>query len=353
MAAFSLLFSVFAQRWYATEEAARAFNLTEELEGILNRIKTEEKILEARNQELAEQLKAQLVANNAILDTDDKKQHPHAVTSPNDTTTTATTARTSVTPAARASPAAAATPATAGPSCSKLEVAFAKRVEASDEPQHATAQDFSGNNTVAAAAAELRQSSSVQQLLQQKRPLSSCGDSVSLPADKDTAVSVAAGHANSQGTPLTAHVTAAALLPEKLAGEQAELREGYGASPPSGSGIAAVAVVPVQQGLRGPRQSAPSAVSAYLTGCPGTVSSKFVSPPMVAPRHSADGMVACERPGAPVLGVQPARVEEDLDKIAAGKRMRKSAVLQGTPVDMPVDAAPKRVKRRQSALRNP
>lgn len=60
----------YVQRWWATDVAAKAFGIADDLSKILESIREEEKAVEARQHELTEQMKAQLVQNNVLKGTE-------------------------------------------------------------------------------------------------------------------------------------------------------------------------------------------------------------------------------------------------------------------------------------------
>lgn len=350
---FLLCFSL--QRWYATEEAARSFNLIDELEGILQSIRAEERLVEAKQQELAEQLKAQLAANNALLDTEEKKEQNPAAPScalP-DTAATPTPP-----PAGQQDKTDAGGAPSAASGNGKLHAFFAKRVEPVQQQQQQPQQARTANEPAGSENTESRPSGTVVQMLQQQRRPSASADSLPWSRELDTttaavaagiaatsaaaAAAAAAGEANPQDAALAAHVAAAALLAAKLARGAAKLGDGGEAASTPGSEVEIVSV----NGGNGMSQQATSAVAAPSPPAAGRTAA--------AGRRSALGwakgvdLAPCESPGTGAsLSVE---LVEDLDQVSSGKRMRKSAVPQDLPVDAPGNAATKRVKRRPSAL---
>ncbi|KAL8455889.1 hypothetical protein Emag_000263 [Eimeria magna] len=346
-------------RWYATEEAARAFNLTKELDELLEAVRAEERLIEAKQQELAEQLKAQLAANNALFDNEQKKKEPTGGATAPSGCTNATAASSPPEASAAAgyskdkSDAGSFEPPTGG--SSKVNESFVRDHE-QPRPQSQLVKALETSTN--AEMAQERRSADVLMMPQQEQPASFSPGATQWPGQPDIASAIAAADiaassaaaaaaaatatdaaTNPQEAALAAHVAAAALLAAKLARGAAGL--GIEESAAFGS-LNEMPVCNVKSG-----------VSAHLATAAPHSSPPVTGGVSLARRKSAqDAQQAADVAGKPAA-TTPVDAEENLDKISAGKRMRKSAVPQDSPIDPIRDSATKRVKRRPSVLASP
>ncbi|KAL8429394.1 hypothetical protein Efla_001232 [Eimeria flavescens] len=343
------------RRWYATEEAARAFNLVNELEEILQVIRAEEKVAEAKQQELAEQLRAQLTANNVLFDCEEKKQSPCGRGAASPRAAGGAAASSSSPTSAAADPPAAkggevgAAAVSAASGCSKVHPFFVKKLE---DALHVQEQQVGKAAEAASTCGGGRDRSTgdTQQMQWEGRPSGGLSaEGTRWPGQADTASAMAAADiaersaaaaaaaaaaakipdalATPQDAALAAHVAAAALLAAKLARGAAGL-EGKGeAAAPLGSGL-----VSADNGHGVSRQ-----LSTACAHCPTPVESCCTA---VRRKSAQDRQQFSDK--AEAAAATPADASGDVDQISAGKRMRKSAASQGSPVDSVRDSATKR-----------
>ncbi|KAL8442189.1 hypothetical protein Emed_007387 [Eimeria media] len=347
------------RRWYATEEAARAFNLTKELEELLQAVRAEEKLIEAKQQELAEQLKAQLAANNALFDVDEKKKELTGAAAAPSGCSNAAPASSSPQASAAAghskdkSEAGSSVPSTGG---SSKVLDFFVREPDQKRPQ---LQHVKALETRTDEKAEERCSANASIRPQQEQHASFSPSASQWPGQPDIASAIAAADiaassaaaaaaaaaatdaaANPQDAALAAHVAAAALLAAKLA---------RGAAGLGGKECAAFGSLDETAAC-----NVNSGVSAHLaTAAPHSSSPSVTGSASLARRKSPQEEQQAADMAAKPAAATPVDAQESLDKISAGKRMRKSAVPQDSPMDAVRDLATKRVKRRPSVLASP
>ncbi|KAL8275587.1 hypothetical protein Esti_000538 [Eimeria stiedai] len=347
------------RRWYATEEAARAFNLTKELGELLQSVRAEERLIEAKQQELAEQLKAQLAANNALFDSEQKKKEltGGATASSGKAAATAPTSPPQVSAAAGhskdKSDTGALVPPTGG--SSKVREFFARESEQQhQQSQHAKALEVRVN----AGSAQERCSADVMMMPQQKQPGSFSPGTTQWPGQPDIASAIAAAdiaassaaaaaaaatasdaQANPQHATLAAHVAAAALSAAKLAKGAAGLG---GKESAALGGLSEIPVCNVN-----------SSAPAHLATAAPHSSAPVAGHGAAACRKSAQGEHQAAEMAEKPAAATPVDEKENVDQISGGKRMRKSAVPQDSPMDPIRDLARKRVKRRPSVLASP
>ncbi|KAL8436360.1 hypothetical protein ACSSS7_001760 [Eimeria intestinalis] len=347
------------RRWYATEEAARAFNLTKELDDLLQSVRAEEKLIEVKQQELAEQLKAQLAANNALFDNEEKKKEltgGAAATSGIPATTAASSPSHGSAPGSHSKDKRdAGVPVAPTGGSSKVHDFFVRDSEEQrPQAQHIRGLELHSNTETA----QERGSANVLMKSQQDQPASLPSSTTQWPGQPDIASAIAAANiaassaaaaaaaaratdaeANPQDAALAAHVAAAALLAAKLARGAAGVA---GKESAVFGGTDEMDSRNVSSGVSGHLATGVSHASAPRTGRGAAARQKSAQDE----QQSAE---TAEKPAA----ATPVDGQENQDQISAGKRMRKSAVPQDSPMDPIRDSTTKRVKRRPSVLASP